>query len=193
MLEAHEIVEKGLREGRDYIYIGGVRYRPEDCLLQNGQELIVKQIYDPVHFSDRRNFCLHSHMFFDQNWEHCPERNADKKTEDRTQYAVIADRVRIERENFRNSQTQSKPYQVYDNYERIYFWEKMSWHLIERERKPDSEESAALLKKSDEMRCRGATLLEDMHRHFVFKCADLGSKFDLERFVTDYIDQQQVY
>jgi len=101
MFEAREITEKGLRDGRDYMYIGGRRYRPGDCLLYNGQELTVKRIDDQTHFTDHRGFTMHSYMYYDQKWEHCPDRNADKETKPRTHAAVIADKVRASEHGIR--------------------------------------------------------------------------------------------
>jgi len=190
MITSQEIIEKCLKDGRDYMYIGGERYRPGDCLLYNGQELTVKKILDQVHFFDQRNFCMHSYMYHEQKWEHCPERNADKKTKDRIHYAVIADKVRTEREKFHDSEIQNKPFQVYDAYNRIYFWETMCRHILKKEYDPNDKDSEALLKLSDKLTARGATLLADMYRHFLLKSENIGSKFDRERFVTGYIAAQ---
>jgi len=176
MLKADEILEKRLRDGRDYMYIGGERYRPDDCLLmRNGQEIIIRQIIDQTHFADQRGSCMHSFMFYDQKWEHCFERNADKKTKDRTNAAVVADRVRLEREAFKNDMVKNMSYQVYEDYGRIYFFERVGWHIIKREREPNTKESEALLKLSDNLTLRGVTLLEDMYRHCLLKSANVGS------------------
>lgn len=191
MFEAREIVEKNLKDGRDYMYVGGRRYRPGDCLLRNGQEITINKIDDQTHFTDQRGSMLHSYMFYEQKWEHCPERNADKKTQERTYSAIIADKVSLEREGFRNDMVKNYSYQVYDSYERIYFWEKMSWHLMGKEREPNNKENEALIKRNNYLIACDVGLIADMYRHFLLKGANIGSKLDRERFVTGYVGEQQ--
>lgn len=195
MITTEEIIEKELKDGRDYMYIGGLRYRSGDCLLYNGQEMIIKTIIDQTHFFDQRNFCMHSNMFYDQKWEHCPERNADKKTKDRSRAAIVADRVIIERENFKISMVKNQAYQVYDEYGRIYFYEKVGWNLINRGCEPDTTESEALLKQSDKLTAQNKGLLANMYWNSLDKKPNIGSKFDIDRFITAYVqglkNQQQ--
>jgi hypothetical protein len=193
MLEPKEIIEKGLKDGRDYLYIGGERYRPDDCILSsNGQEITIKKIIDQVHFLDQRNSCLHSHMFYDRKWEHCPERNADKKTKGRTQFAVIADRARIEREKFKGTMTDNKPWQIYESYQQINFFEQLCWHFVKREYDQNSKESAALLKASDEFAEKGLGILEGIYRHVLYNGnTTAATRFDIVRVTDDFINKQQ--
>jgi hypothetical protein len=193
MFNAREIIEKDLKDGRDYMLIGGRRYRVGDCLLDGGQEVTIKRIIDPVHLADERNRCLHSYMYYDQKWEHCPERNADKKTKDRTYAAVVADRVRIERERFKESTVQELPYQVYENYRRIAFYERVGWNIIEREREPNGKDTKALLKRSDYLAAKGVGLIADMYRAALYKSDEnVSSKSDIDRFVSGYLSQSEL-
>lgn len=73
MVTDKEIYEKDLKDGKDYIYIGGVRLRKGDKFLCNGKEVVIKEILDPVHFLCSKNFAWHSHMFYDRNCEHIKE------------------------------------------------------------------------------------------------------------------------
>jgi hypothetical protein len=165
MFDAKEIIQKNLKDGRDYILIGGRRYRPGDCLLNNCQELTVKQIIDPTHFMDGRSFCMHSHMYYDQNWQHCPERNADKPTKDRSPAAVVADRVREERAKFKADMIGTYPTRIYEEYEKIMFYEKMHWYIVSREHDPVDKANTALLKESDDLMAAGKGLLCELYYH----------------------------
>jgi hypothetical protein len=192
MITTNEIIDKELKDGRDYIYIGGERYRIGDCFLQNGLEVTVREICDPAHFTDDRKRFWHSYMFYggkyDRKCEHCTERNEDNKTQDRAPAAVVADKARAEREAFRMSTLQNKPFQVYDDYNRIYFYEKMCWHLVKDERGQSTKESEELLKCGDK-------LLENMYRHFA-DCREVSVDTNKGRtdFIKAYLESQnQIY
>lgn len=202
MITTQEIIEKGLKDGREYLYIGGERYRVGDCFLQNGMEITVRNIADGTHFwSDNQQYWSSSN-FYDRKCEHCFERNADKKTKDRTPAAVVADNARAECEEFRLSITKNQPQYIYNTYKRIYFYEKMSEYLIKRgqalnmtqsflkSKQREIETSAALLKINDRLAARDETLLADMYRHSLLTSASMGTSFDIDRFVTGYIKEQ---
>ena len=49
MLTRKEIEQKGLQEGKDYIYLGDVRDREGDKFERNGKEVGVRKIIDDYH------------------------------------------------------------------------------------------------------------------------------------------------
>lgn len=80
MVTDKEIYEKNLQDGKDYLYIGGVRLRKGDKFICNGREVVIKEILDQVHFLCSRNFAWHSYMFYDRKCEHTKE-NQKKELE----------------------------------------------------------------------------------------------------------------
>ncbi|GHU97956.1 hypothetical protein FACS1894211_00830 [Clostridia bacterium] len=184
MITTDEIIDKGLKDGREYLYIGGEPYRPGDCFLQNGLEVTVKSIFDQTHFTDDRGRDWHSFMFYDRKCEHCFERNADKRTQDRTPAAIVADNARAERDAFKESMLQNKPYQVYDSYERIHFCEKLCWHLVRCGREPSTPTSGALLK------C-GEKLFNKMYWHFLdCRNATVDTKNGITDFLKSFLENE---
>lgn len=79
MVTDKEIYENDLRDGKDYIYIGGLRLRKGDKFLCNGKEVVIKEILDQVHFLDKQYCnCWHSHMFYDRKCEHVKEKETQE-------------------------------------------------------------------------------------------------------------------
>ncbi|MDR3319243.1 MAG: hypothetical protein LBS99_07360 [Clostridiales bacterium] len=187
MFNANDIIDKDLKDGREYLYVGGMRYRLGDCFLQSGREITVKEICDQVHFVDDRSQFWHTHMFYDRKCEHCPERNAGKVTQDRTPAAVLADNVRTERDAFRAAAIKNSPDQVYDDYARIHFCEKMCWYLVKRGHKPSTKDSEALLKCGDK-------LLTKLYWRFI-DCPNASVDTDkgVEDFLKGCINQNQLF
>jgi hypothetical protein len=156
--------------------------------LQNGLEVTVKSIFDQTHFTDGRGGDWHTLMFYDRKCEHCPERNADKKTLDRTAAAIVADNVRTERDAFRAAVIKNHAYQVYDDYGRIHFCEKMCWYLVQCGRKPSTPTSEALLKCGD-------NLLNKMYWRFL-DCPEASVDTDKGRldFINNFLENEnQIY
>ena len=64
MLTRKEIEKKGLRDGKDYIYLGDVRYREGDKFERNGKEVGVRKIIDDYHFIASNGESWHTGMFY---------------------------------------------------------------------------------------------------------------------------------
>jgi hypothetical protein len=188
MITTAEIIEKGLKDGREYLYIGGERYRQGDCFLTgNGREVTVKTILDPAHFFDERSHCRHTHMFHDQKCEHCFERNADKKTKDRTPAAMVADIAEKAIKTFRENMLKNEIWQVYDSYDRIHFYQRMCGYLIECGHEPSTMLSDELLKHGD-------NLLSDMYGYYLYNphaTVDVGTKNGRDQFITRFAANRQ--
>lgn len=65
MLTRKEIENKGLIDGKDYLYIGGVRYQVGESFYRGEKKITVKSIIDPHHFNSNDNSCWHTGMFDD--------------------------------------------------------------------------------------------------------------------------------
>jgi len=63
MLTRKEVEKKGLKDGKDYIYLGNVRYREGDSFIFNDKELSVRRIIDSYHFIATHGECWHTGMF----------------------------------------------------------------------------------------------------------------------------------
>mgnify|MGYP001028304973 CR=1 FL=1 len=70
MLTRKEVKEKGLKDGKDYIYLGNVRYREGDSFIFNDKELSVRRIIDSYHFLATHGECWHTGMFDDLHCLH---------------------------------------------------------------------------------------------------------------------------
>lgn len=70
MLTRKEIEKKGLRDGKDYIYLGDVRYREGDKFERNGKEVGVRKIIDDYHFIASNGESWHTGMFYEQGCSH---------------------------------------------------------------------------------------------------------------------------
>ena len=74
MVTLKEILEKNLKDGKDYLYIGGVRLKNGDKFICNGRDIEIKEILDQVHFLDKKHSsCWHSYMFYDRKCSHIKE------------------------------------------------------------------------------------------------------------------------
>ncbi len=62
--------KKGLRDGKDYIYLGDVRYREGDKFERNGKEVGVRKIIDDYHFIASNGESWHTGMFYEQGCSH---------------------------------------------------------------------------------------------------------------------------
>ena len=67
MLTKKEVEQKGLQEGKDYIYLGKVRYREGDRFICKEEELSVRRIIDSHHFIATHGESWHTGMFDDLN------------------------------------------------------------------------------------------------------------------------------
>ncbi|MCL2369680.1 MAG: hypothetical protein FWC80_00390 [Firmicutes bacterium] len=190
MITGKEILDKDLKDGREYMHIGGERYRVGDCLLNHiGQEITIKEILDQTHFMDGRGFCLHSFMFYDQKWQHCFERNADKKTKDKTPLAKLMDRVDEECVAFKNELIKQSPTQVYDNYNRIYFYESVK-RLTKGSSTLSEELCKEILKKGENptLLKQSHGLLSDMYFHHISQ-SSAKTRINITNTVNSYISQ----
>ncbi len=70
MLTEKEVEEKGFIEGKDYIYLGGVRYQKGDKFLQKDREIGVQRIIDAHHFITDKYESWHTGMFDDSRCLH---------------------------------------------------------------------------------------------------------------------------
>lgn len=70
MLTRKDVENKGLIDGKDYLYIGGVRYQVCDSFYRGDKKVIVKSIIDPHHFNSNSNSCWHTGMFDDYKCIH---------------------------------------------------------------------------------------------------------------------------
>lgn len=70
MLTKKVVEQKGLQEGKDYIYLGDVRYREGDKFERNGKEIGVRKIIDDCHFIASNGESWHTGMFYDQGCRH---------------------------------------------------------------------------------------------------------------------------
>lgn len=70
MLTRKEVEQKGLQEGKDYIYLGDVRYRVGDKFERNGKEVGVRKIIDDYHFIASNGESWHTGMFYEQGCSH---------------------------------------------------------------------------------------------------------------------------
>ncbi len=70
MLTRKEVEKRGLKEGKDYLYIGGVRYQVGDKFYRDDMEVVVKTIIDQTHFESERGSCWHTGMFDDYKCLH---------------------------------------------------------------------------------------------------------------------------
>lgn len=70
MLTRREIKERQLKEGKDYLYIGGVRYQSGDSFNHGIRTVTVKTIIDSYHFNSSDGCCWHTGMFHDYKCTH---------------------------------------------------------------------------------------------------------------------------
>ena len=70
MLTRKEVDKNRLKEGKDYINLGKVRYREGDSFIFNDKELSVRHIIDSHHFLATHGECWHTGMFYDLNCRH---------------------------------------------------------------------------------------------------------------------------
>ncbi len=70
MLTRKEVESKGLIDGKDYLYIGGVRYQVGESFYQGDKKITVKSIIDSHHFNSHDNSCWHTGMFYDYKCIH---------------------------------------------------------------------------------------------------------------------------
>lgn len=70
MLTRNEIEEKKLVEGKDFVYIGRVRYQVGDSFYRGNKKIGIKEIIDPVHFLSDDYSCWHTYMFHDFKCRH---------------------------------------------------------------------------------------------------------------------------
>lgn len=81
MLTQKEITDRKLKQGKDYLLIGGLPYRQGDKFLMSGKEVTVRKIIDPRHFFDERLNPWKANMFYEKHCAHCPELNQARKSE----------------------------------------------------------------------------------------------------------------
>lgn len=70
MLTRKEVEEKKLVEGKDFVYMGRVRYQVGDSFFRGNKKIGIKQIIDPVHFLSDDCSCWHTYMFHDFKCRH---------------------------------------------------------------------------------------------------------------------------
>ena len=70
MLSVQEVKEKKLIDGKDFLNIGGVRYRIGDSFFRGNKKVGIKKIIDPVHFLSDDCSCWHTNMFYDYKCNH---------------------------------------------------------------------------------------------------------------------------
>ena len=70
MLTQKEVEEKELQNGKDYLYLSGVRYREGEKFLRGDKEITIKKIVDQCHFLAGDNSCWHTEMFYDYKCLH---------------------------------------------------------------------------------------------------------------------------
>lgn len=70
MLTRKEVERRGLQDGKDYLYIGGVRYQVGESFYRDEKKITVKSIIDSHHFNSNDNSCWHTGMFYDYKCLH---------------------------------------------------------------------------------------------------------------------------
>ena len=70
MLTRKEVELNGLKDGKDYIYLGDVRYQVGDKFYHDGMEVVIASIIDSAHFMSEKGNCWHTGMFYDKKCEH---------------------------------------------------------------------------------------------------------------------------
>lgn len=70
MLTKKEVKDKNLQEGKDYLYIGEIRYQPGESFSCRGQDVTIKRIIDSHHFNAIDGSCWHTGMFYDNDCTH---------------------------------------------------------------------------------------------------------------------------
>ncbi|MCM1360238.1 MAG: hypothetical protein NC183_06970 [Corallococcus sp.] len=70
MLTRKEVEERNLTEGKDFVYMGRVRYQVGDSFFRGDKKIGIKQIIDPVHFLSDDYSCWHTYMFHDFKCRH---------------------------------------------------------------------------------------------------------------------------
>ncbi len=70
MLTSKEVQEKNLIDGKDFVYMGRVRYQVGDSFFRGNKQIGIRQIIDPVHFLSDDYSCWHTYMFHDFKCRH---------------------------------------------------------------------------------------------------------------------------
>ncbi|MBQ3495219.1 MAG: hypothetical protein IJN78_00155 [Clostridia bacterium] len=70
MLTAKEVREKKLQDGKDFIFLGKVRYQEGESFKRKDKDITVKKIIDPHHFITNNGESWHTGMFNDFNCIH---------------------------------------------------------------------------------------------------------------------------
>lgn len=65
MLTTKQVRELGLKDGKDFIYLGNVRYEQGDTFFRGKKEVAVKTIIDSHHFISGDGSSWHTGMFYD--------------------------------------------------------------------------------------------------------------------------------
>ena len=57
MLTRKEVEQRGLKEGKDYLYLGDVRYQVGEKFYHDGMEVVIASIIDSAHFMSEKGNC----------------------------------------------------------------------------------------------------------------------------------------